>query len=131
MIRKILSFFDRLEDRVRAKLSHAPIVYALVGGAGTVLFWRGIWHMADDANLDSFLSLVIGTIILLITGVFVSSFIGNRLIMTGLKGEKKLAEKTEDEIVDEKTDIKHISAELATIEKELEKIEHKINKHTS
>lgn len=126
MIHKILSFFDRLEDKVRARLSHAPVIYALVGGVGTVLFWRGIWHLADEANLDSLFSLIIGAIILLLTGVFVSSFIGNRLIMTGLKGEKKLAEKTEDEIEDEKSEIKHISSALADIEKELEKIEEKI-----
>src|SRR3990167_6694358 len=90
LIKKIVKFIDRLEDKIRGKLSHYPILYGFIGGIGIVLFWRGVWHTADDLNIGSVTSLVIAVTILLVTGVFVSAFIGNRLIISGLIGEKKL-----------------------------------------
>ena len=100
-LKNVVIFFDKLEDKVRAKLSHYPIIYAIIGGTGVVLFWRGVWHTADDLNVSSLISLIIGTAVLLMTGVFVSAFIGNRLIISGLIGEKKLTEKEEAEIATE------------------------------
>ena len=93
---KIIQFFDKLEDKIRGKLSHYPILYAIIGGVGVVLFWRGVWHIADDLNVGSVVSLIIGTVFLLMTGVFVSAFIGSRLIISGLSGEKKLTEKAKN-----------------------------------
>ena len=140
MTKNIINFFDRLEDRTRARL---PIIYALIGGIGVVLFWRGVWHTTDflteyalgEANITLFsivdgpLSFVLGTIILLVTGVYVSAFIGNRLIITGLSGEKKLAEKTVDEIQSEEDEIKRIQSTLQKVEKEIEIIEKEISSH--
>jgi len=128
MTKKLFHFFDKLEDRIRAKLSHAPLAYALIGGVGVVLFWRGVWHMADDISMNSILSTIIGLVILLLTGVFVSSFIGSRIIMSGLLGEKKIAEKTEDELKMEESQIKDIQKTLNKVEQELEQIEAKIDK---
>lgn len=110
-------FFDLLEDKVRGRLSHFPIIYGFCGGIGIVLFWRGVWHSADYLMLvlrstsglsstdlaneiwwDGPLSFVIGSLLLLMTGLFVSNFIGNEIIMSGLRGEKKLSEKTETEV---------------------------------
>ncbi|MDO8430474.1 MAG: hypothetical protein Q7S72_00580, partial [Candidatus Taylorbacteria bacterium] len=105
-MRKTVRFFDKLEDKVRGKLSHYPILYALIGGVGVVLFWRGVWHIADDIDMNSIISIVVGTVILLMTGVFVSSFVGNRLIISGLIGEKKLTEKEEAEIETEEDQIR-------------------------
>ena len=94
MTGRIVKFFDKLEDRVRGKLSHYPILYAFVGGVGLILFWRGVWHLADTANMSAIISTILGLIILLMTGVFVSSFIGSRLIISGLIGEKKTYRKS-------------------------------------
>ncbi len=136
--RKIVKFFDRLEDKVRGKLSHYPILYAFIGGIGVVLFWRGVWHTADMATyyfisspltltthevLDGPVSFVIGTVILLITGIFVSSFVGNKLIISGLIGEKKLAEKEESEIETEETQIRNLQSTLKRVEEKLEHID--------
>lgn len=126
MIKKTIHFFDVLEDKVRGKLSKAPIIYALVGGVGIVLFWRGVWHTADDSGLSSIGSLILGTIVLLISGIFVSSFVGNRLIISGLKGEKKIAEKTEEEIKGEESEIKKVENTLHKIEAELSEIKNEI-----
>ena len=128
MVRNIIYFFDKLEDKIRGKLSRAPILYALLGGVGVVLFWRGVWHIADEANLNSFLSIMLGTIILLITGIFVSAFVGNRLIISGLYGEKKLAEKTEDEIETEETKIQKLQSTLNRVEKKIDILESEIEK---
>ena len=59
MPKKVLNFFDKLEDKTRAGLSRVPFLYALLGGIGVVLFWRGVWHIADDFSLNSFISLSI------------------------------------------------------------------------
>jgi uncharacterized membrane protein (DUF106 family) len=138
IFKRIVKFLDKLEDKIRGKLSHYPIIYALVGGIGVVLFWRGIWHTADMITyyfisspmtltvhevLDGPVSFIIGTLILLITGVFVSSFIGNRLIISGLVGEKKLAEKEVDEIETEETQLENLQNTLSRLEKKLDHID--------
>ncbi len=127
-IKKIVRFFDKLEDKIRGKLSHYPILYALVGGIGIVLFWRGVWHTADDINISSSVSLFLGMVILLMTGVFVAEFIGNRLIISGLIGEKKLSEKEEGEIETEETQLRNLQSTLNRVEKEISKIEGELDK---
>jgi peptidoglycan hydrolase CwlO-like protein len=79
--------------------------------------------------VDGPLSFLVGTLVLLITGVYVSAFIGNRLIISGLSGEKKLAEKTVDEINAEEDEIKSIKKTLSKVENEIGKIEEEISKH--
>ena len=126
MITSIVKFFDKLEDRIRGKLSHYPILYAFIGGIGIVLFWRGVWHTADDMNMGSITSLILGTIILLLTGVFVAEFIGNKLIISGLIGEKKLSEKEKGEIETEENQLKNLQNTLSKLEKKLEHIDEEI-----
>src|SRR3989338_4638877 len=128
VIKKIVQFFDKLEDKTRAKLSHTPIVYAFLGGIGVVLFWRGVWHIADDINLNSIISIIIGSIILLVTGVFVSAFIGSRLIISGLSGEKKLAEKEASEIKNEETQLKNLQNTLNRVDRKLSHLESDLEK---
>lgn len=122
-IKRTVRFFDRLEDKIRGKLSHYPILYAFIGGTGVVLFWRGVWHLADDLNIDSIISIIIGVVILLLTGVFVSAFIGNKLIISGLVGDKKLAEKEEVEIETEEMQIRNLQDTLSRLEKKLDHID--------
>ena len=127
-INKIIKFFDKLEDKIRGKLSHYPILYAFIGGIGIVLFWRGIWEFANDINLGSIISIIIGTVILLLTGVFVSALIGGRLIISGLTGEKKLFEKEEAEIETEESQIKNIQDTLERVEEKLTDLEKEVEK---
>lgn len=126
---KIVKFFDKLEDKTRAKLSRAPVLYAFVGGVGVILFWRGVWHIADEVSLSAELSIIIGGTILLISGAFVSTFIGSRLIISGLSGEKKLAELTKEEIETEETRMKKLQKSVNQVEEKLEKIESEIRLH--
>ncbi len=147
-MRHIYRFFDKLEDKIRGRLSRHPIFYAFLGGIGAIIFWRGIWHTTDfvmetlfssqlrDGTIDlgilpwwdGPLSILIGGILLLMTGLFVSNFIGNEIIISGLKGEKKLTEKTEGEVRIEtgaiseiKKEVKEMSHHLDDIEKDFKK----------
>jgi hypothetical protein len=123
MLKKIILFFDHLEDWFRKQLSKYPIFYAFVGGIGVVMFWRGVWHTADEYPfLTGPVSLVIGSLILLMTGIFVSAFIGSRILLTGLRGEKKLTEKSREEIDLEEQELKNIQKTVERIEKEVEEI---------
>lgn len=144
-MKSILKFFDKLEDKVRGFLSRYPIFYGIVGGVGTVLMWRGIWHTADffstryihggaEGKLgtisypflwDGFFSLVVGFLILLATGLFVAGFIGDHILISGLRHEKKITEKTEEEVEEEAAQLKGMKAQLNRIEKTLEELNKK------
>ena len=147
-MKSIIHFFDKLEDKVRAWFSHFPILYAIVGGVGTVLFWRGVWHTADFLSAryfhpvtaetlgtidgpflwDGFVSLILGLVILLITGLFVATFIGDHIIISGVRHEKKVTEKTEEEVEEEESVLKKVHEELHGIGKRLEDIEARLDK---
>ncbi len=64
-----------------------------------------------------------GLIILLMTGLFVSVFIGDQIIMSGLKHDKKLIEKSEDEIEEELVELQKEKQILHKIENSLEKLQ--------
>ncbi len=125
---KIIKFLDKLEDKIRGKLSHWPIIYAFIGGVGIVLFWRGVWLTADMFNLNGPFSIIISLVILLFTGLFVSFFIGHYIILSGLKQEKKIEEKEEAEIKIE-LDLQRAQMNaLIEIKERIKKIEENINK---
>ncbi len=129
-MKSIIIFFDKLEDRVRHWLSRRRILYGFMGGTGVVLFWRGVWHTADYLSArfgflsagastvalselwDGLLSLAFGSVLLLMTGLFVSTFIGNEIIISGLKREKKFAEKGESEVKTDEERFRDIRREL-------------------
>ena len=113
-MQKLRAFSVKIEDKIRIYLSHRPQLYALIVGIGIVIFWRGVWHTTDffhtffisvqgNPTIDSLsgvwwdgpLSFLVGVVILFATGAFTSSFIGNELILSGLRGEKRLNQKTE------------------------------------
>ncbi len=120
MFSSVVKFFDKLEDKVRAKLSRRPIIYTLIGGVAIVLFWKGVWETAElFPILFGPASIILSVIILLVTGLFVSFFIGDRILISGVTKEKKLAEKTEIEIREEESEIKNVETKLKRIEKEI------------
>ena len=110
----------KIANRIKRFLSRRAILYGFITGIGIVLFWRGVWHtndmlmhvyttwipsvgpdMQEVIWWDGPLSFVIGSIMLLISGTFVSEFIGKEIIISGLTGEKDITEKTEKEIREE------------------------------
>ncbi len=129
---KVLKFFDLLEDRVRQWLSKWPIFYGLLAGIGAVLFFRGVWLLADAdpfyKGLSAFASLAISLTIMLVTGSFVSHFVTNEVILSGLRKEKKVIDKTEAEIRSEMVTLLDIKMELGKIRADIEELKIKNKK---
>jgi len=123
-VKKLVTFFDRLEDKIRIKLSHSPILYSLIGAVGIILLWKGVWEVAELVPvLHGFGSIVLGIVILLASGLLVSFFIGDSIILSGFKREKKLVDKTEKEILQaEKTQTTEILAKLDHLERDIHAI---------
>ncbi len=135
MLKRITIFFDKFEDHVRGHLSHYPIIYTIIGGVAIVLFWRGVWHTADilqaQGGILGFLfyepvSMLIVTGILLATGLFVSYFIGDTILITGAKSQKKLAEKTSKEVRDEESSLTEIKQVVDSIKQEVDEIKREV-----
>lgn len=127
-------------NKFRRFLSRHPIIYAFLGGLGVVIFWRGVWETMDFLTAqvtgtsmslpwwNGPLSILISFIILMPLGIFVSSFIGNEVIISGLRGEKKLVEKTEKEIEREISAEGKVYSSIAEIVNRLKNIEEKLKK---
>ena len=115
ILKAIHKVLDEIEDKTRIKLVHHPIIYAFIGSVGIVSIWRGIWHISDDWGVSSWGSLIFGLIITVLTGLFVSFFIGENIIISGLNKEKRLDEKTEEEIHKERTILTDIQKDIKEI----------------
>ncbi len=140
-MKRILNFFDKFEDHIRGNLSRYPILYTIIGSIAIVLFWRGVWHTADILQAKGGIlgilfyepvNMIIVVIVLLATGLFVSYFIGDTILISGLKQQKKTTEKTEKEIKDEegrldeiRDSIKELKSEVEEIIEVIEKVEKK------
>lgn len=131
MIKKIINFFDKFEDHVRESLSKKPILYTFIGGIAIVLFWRGVWHTADmlaaQGGLIGFIfyepvNLILVIIVLLATGLFVSYFIGDTILLSGLKHQKKTTDKTEKETKEEEEQILGLQTTIKEMKKEVDEI---------
>ncbi|MEI6304972.1 MAG: hypothetical protein WCP09_03090 [Candidatus Taylorbacteria bacterium] len=130
-MKKILNFFDKFEDKLRGHLSKYPIVYTFIGGTAIVLFWRGVWHTADILQDQGGIlgwifyepiNMLIVTVILLATGLFVSYFIGDTILMSGMKGEKKVTDKTAKEVREEEIEIAGLRTTIKEMKKEVDEI---------
>lgn len=134
---QLIKFLDKFEDRTRAHLSRVPIAYALIGAFTIVVFWRAVWHLGDVfefyGGLLGFIfnplsSLIWSTIILLGSGLFVSFFIGDRIILSGLRHEKKVEEKTESEVEQEEEMIVNLNDKVNRLAQDMEDIKKMLKK---
>ncbi|MDE2019467.1 MAG: hypothetical protein KGJ13_03910 [Patescibacteria group bacterium] len=136
-----MRFLERAERWLRRKLQNHPLLYALVGGVGVVLFWRGVWHMTDflaltllssrDAvtsidwaqGIDSLLSFAFGTFLLLSTGLFISELLSGEVLLGKIKKEETTAEETEETVEKESSEIPRIEREVRHIAREVQQLE--------
>ena len=130
-------FLKTAGKKFQRALRRHPLIYAFVGGVGIVLFWRGVWYLTDflvfailvprsqvttidwTGGIDGGISLVLGVVLLLSTGLFVSEFLSGQVLMAEGREEEKLAKETEE-------DVKKESSELPSIEEGLQHIEEEI-----
>jgi len=68
---------------------------------------------------------VISALVLMLTGLFVSFFIGDRIILSGLKHEKKIEEKTEEEVRAEGVLLVDIHKKLERLERSIAELQEK------
>jgi hypothetical protein len=130
-MQKILKFFDRLEDRVRAKLSHHPVLYSLIGGTMLVVFWEGVTIVVSavpffNTFIGGLVLMFVSISVLLLIGVFVSFFIGDTIIISGLNQEKKVIEKTEEENREESQMMSNMNRKINEIETIVKDLDSKI-----
>lgn len=119
IFKNIYKFFDKVEDKIRGKLTHFPLIYAFIGSIGIVSIWRGIWVIEDNLDMSGWSSLIFGVLLTLLTGLFVSFFVGENIIISGLNKEKKIEEKTEKEIHKERSILRKIQKDIKNIEEEI------------
>jgi len=125
----LIHFFDKLEDDVRAMLSKHNIIYAFIGGVAIVLFWRGVWITADTIPfLTGPVSVLISVVVLLVTGLFVSFFIGDTIIISGIKKEKRLDERVASEVKTELDVLDDMQSKMNSIEQELRLLREELKK---
>jgi len=137
MFTPIVNFFDKLEDKVRVRLSHRSIFYAFIGGIAHVIFWRGVWHTSDIIQAKGGfwgwlfyepITIIWASVVLLLSGLFVATFIGERVIISGLKKEKKVTDRTEEEIEKEEGRISILDNKLSQISQDLAEIKNELAK---
>ena len=135
IIKRIVRFFDKLEDHVRGGLSKYPIIYTCIGGVSIVLFWRGVWHTADILmEKGGFLGFIFyepttvlwTVVVMLMSGLFVSFFIGEGIVISGLKHDKKIFEKTATEVEEEEGEITGVIKHIVSMEKEIADLNEKV-----
>jgi len=143
-MKKIL---EKIIEKIKIYLSHRPGLYALIVGVGIVLFWRGTWHSIDlihtyfnvfqnNLTIDSVmipwwdgpLSFIVGVLVLYFTSAFTSSFIGNELILSGLRREKRLNEQTKSEIKTEEQVVLDIKQELGLVSEKIGELEREMHR---
>ena len=80
-----------------------------------------MWDVADRVpGLQGFGAIGAGVLILLLTGLLVSFFIGDSVILSGLRRDKKLVDKTDKEILAaEKAGTAEILAKLDHLEQDV------------
>ena len=131
MFKKILNLFKKFETKIRSQLDRHQILFTLFGGVAIVLFWRGVWHTADILQVQGgvlgFLfygpvNLLIVLVVLVVTGLFVSYFIGDILLMSGQKHEEKIEQRTEKEVEKEEAMIGEMKQVIKDIKGEVENI---------
>jgi len=125
---RLFKLFDNLEDYTREHLAKHPLFYSFLGGIMVVLFWRGVWDTADIlANRNNFLhwffygpnQVVFSTVLLMLMGLMVSVFVGEKIIISGLRHEKKVEDRTEEIVEEEVITLKHIRDEVRSVKAEL------------
>ncbi|OGI83889.1 hypothetical protein A2903_00935 [Candidatus Nomurabacteria bacterium RIFCSPLOWO2_01_FULL_33_17] len=124
------NIFLHIEDRARKYFEQFPFTHALLAGIGVILFWRGVWEIADINRLSPIASVIIGIILLGGIGLFVHTFVGNAIIIKSIKHEIDIEKENKAEVTQVEKDIKrdeitldHLSNKLDSLIKKIDHIE--------
>jgi hypothetical protein len=88
-----------------------------------VLFWRGVWEIADRIHIDPIVSIVVGSLLLGAIGLFLHTFVGNAIIIKNVEKDKRMTTRAEHEIAVVEKDIKQEGATLEQLSAKIDRLE--------
>ena len=123
IMRYFRNAFLKLEEKSKHRFEKLPFTHAFFAGVGVVLFWRGVWEVADKLELNPYWSIFLGSLVLMILGLFLQTFVGNTLIIRKVESEKRLDQKTGTDLkkVQQEMDVEEVTLEFLL--RKLESIE--------
>jgi hypothetical protein len=119
----VTNIFLRIEERARTYFERVPFLHAFLGGVGVVLFWRGVWEIADRIHIDPIVSIVVGSLLLGAIGLFLHTFVGNAIIIKNVEKDKRMTTRAEHEIAVVEKDIKQEGATLEQLSAKIDRLE--------
>lgn len=119
----VTNIFLQIEERARTYFERIPFVHAFLGGVGVVLFWRGVWEIADRMRIDPIASIVIGSLLLGAIGLFLHTFVGNAIIIKNVEKDKRMTKKAEHEIASVEKDVKKEGVTLDQLSAKIDRLE--------
>jgi hypothetical protein len=126
-MKPITHFLLRIENKARIFFERFPFTHAFLAGIGVVLFWRGVWEIADMSGIGPWESMIVGGLLLGCIGLFIHTFVGNAIIIKHVETEYKIEKKTKvdvtnvgNEIEKEEVILEHLVVRLEQIETKLD-----------
>lgn len=110
----------KIEDAARNFFESIPFTHAFLAGVGVILFWRGVWELADIMMLDPIASILLGCVMLGGIGLFIHTFVGNAIIIKNVNREERLEKESAKRI--SKVE-RNVELEEVTMQKLAEKID--------
>lgn len=117
------NIFLRIEEKARAYFERFPFAHAFLGGVGVVLFWRGVWEIADRMHIDPIASIGLGSLLLGAIGLFLHTFVGNAIIIKNVEKDKRLTKKAQHGIVAVEQNIKQEEVTLNQLSEKIDRLE--------
>lgn len=123
-MRYITNTFLSIEDRARAFFERFPFVHAFLAGVGVILFWRGVWELADYFQIHPVISVFAGIVLLVAIGLFIQTFVGNAIIIKSVTHsaavDKKILHEIESEVVGEEVTLLTLNKKIDALAKKFE-----------
>ena len=118
--------FLKIEDRARKYFERIPFIHAFLAGVGVILFWRGVWEIADIYHFDPTISIVVGIIMLVSIGLFTHTFIGNAIIIKNVKHEINIEKENRKDLSTFEKNINNEEITLAHLYDKIDQLSKKI-----
>ncbi len=119
----VTNIFLKIEERARTYFERVPFLHAFLGGVGVVLFWRGVWEIADRMRIDPIVSIIVGSLLLGSIGLFLHTFVGNAIIIKNVEKDKRMTTKAEHEIASVEKDVKREEVTLGQLSAKIDRLE--------
>lgn len=123
-MRYFTNAFLSVEDKARTFFERYPFLHAFLAGVGVILFWRGVWEIADHYHLNPVVSVVAGVILLMLIGLFIQTFVGNAIIIKSVTHsatvDKKILHEIESEVVGEEVTLLTLNKKIDALAKKFE-----------